>query len=537
MSVGNKIPRAETAESIGLNSSVISKMTEEMAFSNIGIHSLMIIRNGKVGVESYSPPFTADSNHMVYSVSKSFLATAYGFALDEGKIKRTTRLVDIFPEAMPKKISKNLDKITIHHLLTMSAGKQTAIKSVKERDWLETFVTATEIFEPGEGFRYVSDNYYVAAMMLTKVLGQSITEYLTPRLYKPLGIDMPFWERSPDGVEAGGWGLMLKTEDIAKFIVCYLNDGVYNGKQVVPAWWVKEATSVLVDTSLVEKHSDSAAGYGCGFWNCKGMDNTFRAEGMFCQYAIAFKDYNAVLVMTADHSDLQETLDIIWEYMPSVFIEPCSSKRTTEIILPDKSAVITKPRQAIENRINGKTYKLKKLRFINFIGFPISVFPMPVVFFAAERGGNVQNLKFIFNETGLQFSWEEDGGFYNKIDVPMNGEAKINKVKIGELQLNVRSYAYWKNENSLVLHLRPLEAVAERIFEFQFKGNKIKMIPSAKPGTDDKAEKVGEKLKCILIGKFFYWWIDFLVPKVGRILNPIHYGKTDDSKGSLMHNA
>ncbi len=299
MTKGNKIPRAETAEKIGLDSSVIAKMTEEMVFRGIGVHSLMVLRKGMVGVECYSAPFTAQNRHMMYSVSKSFLATAYGFALAEGKILRSTRLADVFPEEVEKIKDESVRKITIHHLLTMSAGRQTAVKSVKNRDWLDSFLNAKQIFPVGESFRYVSDNYYIAALMLNKVLGESITEYLEPRLFQPLGIETPFWEKSPDGVEAGGWGLMLKTEDLAKFILCYLNDGKYEGMQIIPDRWTKEATAVLVDNKGVDSHRDSAAGYGCGFWNCAGMENTFRAEGMFCQYAIGFRDYDAALVMTA----------------------------------------------------------------------------------------------------------------------------------------------------------------------------------------------------------------------------------------------
>ena len=157
--------------------------------------------------------------------------------------------------------------------------------------------------------------------MLCKVLGESITDYLTPRLYEPLGIDVPFWEHSPEGVEAGGWGLQLKTEDIAKLILCYQNKGRYNGVQVIPEWWTKEATSYISDNSVSEKERDASAGYGCGFWRCAGMPNTYRAEGMFCQYAISFADYNACLVMTSEHSGLQETLDVIWKYMPDAFIQ------------------------------------------------------------------------------------------------------------------------------------------------------------------------------------------------------------------------
>ena len=518
------IERAKSAESVGIDSSVIAKMTEEMSYRGINIHSLMILRHGKVACEAWSNPLTDETPHMVYSISKSFLATAYGFALDEGKVTRNTKLIEVFPELRSKK-DKYLEKLTIHHLLCMTAGKQTAIRGSKSDDWLKLFINAKWIFEPGTSWRYVNDNYYIASKILCKILGESITEYLTPRLYEPLGIDVPFWEHSPDGVEAGGWGLMLKTEDIAKLILCYQNNGKYNDVQVIPAWWTKEATEFITDNSVSEKEPDASAGYGCGFWRCAGMPNTYRAEGMFCQYAISFEDYKSCLIMTSEHSDLQETLDVVWKYIPGAFIEPDSEKTGQKIVLPDKSAVVVKERAKTEERINRKNYSLHKCKFIKFIGFPISVLPMPIVFFAKDRGGNMTDLSFMFNDKGCYFSWKEDGGFKNNIFLSMNGEANVDEIALGELRMTVRCYAYWENENTLVMRIRPLATVAERVLKFEFNGKKIKMYPSYVPGTDEKAKKVGDKLKCILIGKWFHWWIDFLVPRVGRILNPTHYGK------------
>lgn len=518
------IERAKSAESVGIDSSVISAMAEEMSYRGINVHSLMVIRNGKVACEAWSKPLDAQTPHMAYSVSKSFLATAYGFALEEGIVTRETRFLDVFPEFRGKKRDEYLEKLTIHQLLCMTAGKQTSIRSSKSKDWMKQFVRAKWIFEPGTSWRYVNDNYYVASKMLTKLIGTSITEYLTPRLYEPLGIEIPFWEHSPDGVEAGGWGLMLKTEDIAKLILCYHNGGVFDGVQVIPDWWTREATGFISDNSVSEKAADARAGYGCGFWRCAGAEDTYRCEGMFCQYGISFGKYDACLVMTSEHSDLQETLDVIWKYMPSAFIEPDSRRHGKELVLNDRSAVTVKPRCAKENEINGNKYKLRKCRFINFIGFPISVLPMPVVFFAKDRGGNMNNLSFTFNKNGCTFCWSEDGGFENSLFLPMDGSASLGTVKLGELEMAVRCYAYWENENMLVFHIRPLAAVAQRVLKFDFKGKRIKMLPSYIPGTDEKAQKVGEKLKCILIGKWFHWWIDFLVPRVGKILNPVHYG-------------
>lgn len=526
MKILNKsLIRAKTPESIGIDSSVIAKMTEEMSYRGINVHSLMVLRYGKVACEAWSKPLTPEMPHMVYSISKSFLATAYGFALEEGRITRETKLVDVFPEVRPKKKDDNLEKLTIHHLLCMTAGKQTSIRGSKSEDWMQLFINAKWIFEPGTSWRYVNDNYYIASKMLCRVLGETITDYLTPRLYEPLGIDVPFWEHSPDDVEAGGWGLMLKTEDIAKLILCYQNKGKYNDLQVIPEWWTKEATGFISDNSVSEKEPDASAGYGCGFWRCAGMPNTYRCEGMFCQYAVSFEDYNACLIMTSEHSDLQETFDVIWKYMSDAFIEPDFQKTGKDISLPDASDMVVKERSRTENAINAKEYKLRKCRFINMIGFPISILPMPVVFFAKERGGNMNDLCFRFNDVGCLFSWKEDGNFKNEIFLSMNGEESFDKVVIGELEMDVRTYAYWENENTLVMKIRPLATVAERVLKFEFKGKKLKMHPSYVPGTDEKAKKVGEKLKCILIGKWFHWWIDFLVPRVGRILNPTHYGK------------
>ena len=145
MSLNKPIERAKTPESVGIDSSVIAKMTEEMSYRGINVHSLMILREGKVACEAWSKPLTPEMPHTVYSISKSFFATAYGFALDEGKITRETKLVEIFPELLKKKDEK-LNKLTIHQLLCMTAGKQTSIRGSKSDNWLDLFVNAKWIF-------------------------------------------------------------------------------------------------------------------------------------------------------------------------------------------------------------------------------------------------------------------------------------------------------------------------------------------------------------------------------------------------------
>lgn len=160
--------------------------------------------------------------------------------------------------------------MTVRHLLTMTSGKNPSLLLDKTKDrWIKDFFNAPWISEPGEMFLYVSENIYMLCAILVRVTGISVTEFLTPRLYEPLGIPVPYWETDHHGVEVGGWGLMLPVEDFAKFTLCYAQNGVYEGKQVIPARWVQEATSVHSDNSA-NRDLDASAGYGYCFWQCGG---------------------------------------------------------------------------------------------------------------------------------------------------------------------------------------------------------------------------------------------------------------------------
>lgn len=515
-----RIPRAETAETAGVSSVAVQNMLDEMQASDVDIHSIMVLRNGKVACEAWQSPLTPDDAHMVYSVSKSFLSVAYGFALEEGYITKDTLFLDVFPE-YKKSADRYLKKLKLFDLLGMQSGKRTARG---KSDWLDSFVKAKWDFAPGEEWRYVSDNYYAASAALTKLLGMPVTEYLTPRLFEPLGIEVPFWEKSPQGIEAGGWGLFLKTEDIAKFILCCHNGGVIDGKQIIPKNWLKIATSNLFDTSQSQKESDCKAGYGYGFWQCALSENMFRCEGMYSQYAISFKDYDACIVMTSGCANLQLPLDIIWKYAADIFsCENCIDG--IKIRIEDDKPFDASMRSPTEKLISGKKYGLRKKLFINACGYPISTIPMPALFFAKDKGGDITDLVFDFDENGFNMTWTENGNFRNCHYVPLDGTFASGNIRIGDINFSTVATARWSDECTLEVVIRPLSAVAKRRLVFKFNGGKISMYPSMIPGMDERAKVVGEKLKCVLKGRYFEWWIDILIPRVRNILEPVHHGR------------
>ncbi len=521
-----QLERAKNPEATGISSKVIREMLDEMEREDCELHSLMILRHGRVAVETYQAPLKSDDAHMVYSVSKSFLATAFGFALDEGLLTKETKFLDIFPDYKPKKQDKYLEKLTIAHLVAMTSGKAASVKGRTEKDWIKLFLKAKWAFEPGTDWRYINDNFYVAAAAITRVTKMSVTEYLTPRLFEPLGIDVPVWEKSPTGIEAGGWGLFLKTEDIAKLILCYMNGGKYNGEQVIPEWWTKDATSYHSDNSASQAKPDCKAGYGYGFWRCAGLENTYRCEGLYSQYAIAIPDYDACVITTSSNSNLQQTLDIIWKYIKDSFIEEIDTNDSVKCELsPEEPPVVTQ-RSSLEKEIEGKVYSLRKPIFVNKAAhLPVSALPMPVVYYLENPGGNMTDISFNFNEYGFHFSWSEDGGERNTIPVGMNGTPLNGEIHLSGLTYKVISDAHWEDEKTLTITIRALSAVAKRILTFKFDGNKIAMYPDVYPGLEKKARILGDTLKNVLKGAYFHAWIDFLVPRMKKILFPKHSGK------------
>ena len=193
MATTKAILRAKTPQSAGVSAKVVNDFFKNAEEKGLDYHSLMVIRNGKVAVEWYNEPFDKNTTHSMYSVSKSFTATAIGFAVSEGLISLDDKLLDFFPEYAPKNPDERFERLTVHNLLRMSSGKQPSFLSDKGKvDWIEDFINSPWVFEPGEKFLYINENIFMLSAIINKVTGMSMREYLRPRLFEPLGIDFPF---------------------------------------------------------------------------------------------------------------------------------------------------------------------------------------------------------------------------------------------------------------------------------------------------------------------------------------------------------
>lgn len=317
------LPRS-TPEAEGVSPAALRQFFAAANKSGLEFHGVMILRHGKVVAEGWWHPYRPDLKHMLYSVSKSFTATAVGFAVSEGKLKVTDTVIKFFPEILPDTVSPNLAELTVAHLLSMAVGQEPdpTRQVMTQENWVKAFLKTPVPHAPGSRFLYNTAATFMLAAIVEKVTGEKLLDYLRPRLFEPLGISGGDWETSPQGQTAGGWGLRLRLEDLAKFGQLFLQQGQWNGKQVLPAAWVAAASArqILQDSAATPSKRDSSdwlQGYGYQMW--RSRNNSFRADGAFGQYILVLPEKDAVVVINSEISDMQAGMNLVWQHLLPAF--------------------------------------------------------------------------------------------------------------------------------------------------------------------------------------------------------------------------
>ena len=321
------LPRGEASKKLD---KAVQKYLAAAKDKEQDLHSLMIVQHGKVLSANWMSEGREDEPHILNSISKTFTSTAVGFAIAEGKLNLDDKVISFFPDKLPAEVSDNLKEMTVRHLLTMNCGHDTDptrdVRGKTDTDWVKEFLAWPVEHKPGTFFCYNSVGTYMLSAIVQKVTGEKIVDYLWPRLFRPLGIVNVRWEESPQGINTGGWGLYLKTEDLAKMGLLLLQDGKWQGKQILPEGWVKEASAAQVPSlpagvrpewleklKMTPKNSDWLQGYGYQMWRCR--HNAFRADGANGQYILVLPEKDAVIVVTAHLQDMQAELNLIWKYL------------------------------------------------------------------------------------------------------------------------------------------------------------------------------------------------------------------------------
>ena len=304
-----------TPESVGISSRAVSRFIDSLAELD-SVHSIMLLRHGKVAAEMWNAPYRPEAPHELFSLSKSFTSAAIGFARQEGKLRLDDTIASFFPEKLPEHPDPRFLRMTVRHLLTMSSGHDRCalcyMIDQSEPDFVKSFFRSPLVYEPGSRFVYNSGATYMLSALIRRITGENLTGYLRPRLFAPLGFGEREWEKDPEGTELGGWGFQLTTEEIARFAQLLLDGGKLEDRQILPADYLAMATAFQIDNSM-NTQPDWQVGYGFQFWRCR--HNAFRGDGAFGQYALVMPDQDAALAVTSGMRNMQSILDRVWDIL------------------------------------------------------------------------------------------------------------------------------------------------------------------------------------------------------------------------------
>ena len=393
----NELPRS-TPEEQGVPSKALVALFDSLhALPLTDMHAVVVMRHGKVIGEMYPKPYAPEYRHTMYSCSKTFVGIAVGLAIEDNRLRLDDRVAAIFPELLPDSVSKDLADMTVRHLLTMASGvKPDWNMRSRGKEWIRTFLSKP-VEAPGTKYAYDSMVSYMLAAVVQKVTGKKLTEYLQERVFTPMNVTEWAWEESPEGVNTGGWGVHIQPESLAKFGQLILNEGRWEGKQLVSAEWIRE---------MCKKHRETGREvYGYHIWHCGGHDGAVRADGALGQYVISVLDKDMVVVMTeATLGNGRDQRRLIWDVLlPHIQDEPLpANKKDYQTLLKKQEGyklaeVKGKASSAFASKCEKKTIELGKNTF-GWKSLKLNFGKKQVTLTVTETNGKTYELPFGYQQ-------------------------------------------------------------------------------------------------------------------------------------------
>lgn len=352
-----------TPESQGIDSERLLACVEALAAETDSVHSFMMLRHGKVVAEGWWRPYAAEHNHVLFSLSKSFASTAIGIAAAEGKLCIDDPVLKFFPDQAPKDPTWQQKQMRVRDLLSMTTGHETPPSAQADEITVKSFLSAEVPHQPGTLFKYNTAASFMLSAIVEKQTGEKLVDYLKPRLFEPLGIENPVWDENGEGIALGGYGLRVRTEDIAALGQLYLQEGEWKGRRLLSKEWVREATSKQASNGSNPKN-DWSQGYGYQFWRCR--HGAYRGDGAFGQFCVVLPEQDAVVAITSGYGNMAKIMNILWEKLLPAFHYvaipeneeglAALEKKLGSLVLPMPQGEQSKARL---DQVSGKTYSFQ----------------------------------------------------------------------------------------------------------------------------------------------------------------------------------
>ncbi|MCW3116397.1 MAG: serine hydrolase [Chitinophagaceae bacterium] len=461
------LPRS-VPEKEGVSSASIINFLDAARKSKNEFHSFMMLRHGNVIAEGWWNPYRADLKHTMYSCSKSFTATAIGFAVQEKLLTVNDKVISFFPTELPDTISPYLAELTVRDVLSMSDGQDpdpTFTIIMRDSNWVKTFLATPIVHEPGKEFLYNTLGTYMLSAIVQKATGQKVLDYLRPRLFEPLGIQDIDWEEDTKGINTGGWGLRINTEGMAKFGQLFLQKGKWKDKQILPVAWIEEASTmkIMQDPEATQSKKDSSdwmQGYCYQMWRCRY--NAYRGDGAYGQFIIVMPEQDAVIAITAETPDMQNEINLVWQYLlPAIQQDKLPVNKTMTANLKRKLHALALPlslksSSVMASSIAGKTFDLE------------------------PNEKHLQNITFNFNGNICRVILKSDtavhtldfgAGSWQKAETNKPGPSLLSTAKENFTVLarsKVAGSYHWNDKDTLELVMRYIESPHTETFICRF---------------------------------------------------------------------
>lgn len=294
------------------------------------IHTLQVWKGDRCLCRLAPEPYSCDDRREVYSLSKTFCSTAIGCAVDEGLLTVDDRIIDIFPDKLPEVVSENLAKMKVRHVLSMNTGHAACVMShmFASDDVAKAFLALEVPFEPGTHFAYNTGATCLLSAIITRLTGETLYDYLSRKILFPIGIRDAVWNLCGEGVNEGGIGIQITSDDIIKLGRLYANRGMWNGQRLLSEQWIAEASSFHSDNST-NGTPDWKCGYGYQIW--LNVADGYRGDGAFGQLMVILPKLDIVMAAQGKVPAMQTELDLLVELAQHIPDEDSE----TELRLPD----------------------------------------------------------------------------------------------------------------------------------------------------------------------------------------------------------
>lgn len=435
MTSPTSLPRSSPAAQ-GVDSRGILAFLDAAERAGIDHHSLMLVKNGNVVAEGWWTPYSSDRVHLLYSLSKSFTATAIGIAIGEGLLSLDDPVTSFFPDKLPAEVPPRVAAMQVRHLLAMASGHaDDTISAIVSggADLVATFLSIPPDADPGSLFCYNQGCTMTLSAIITALTGEKLVDYLRPRLFDPLGIGQAHWLELPGGINQGFSGLHAETESIAKLGQLHLQGGKWDDRQLVPEGFVAEARQFHVDNSPTSENPDWQQGYGFQFWMCR--HGAYRGDGAFGQFLVIVPESDALIVVTAENPDMQVQADLFWEHL-----------------LPALSASAT-PDPAVDERLAERLATLATATCDAQAASPAEAVTFARTGEADDRLADLSSIRVEPTAEGTRLVLLRDGGVECPLEVRADGWTEGAVPDVGQLLPPVAATGGWTDAETYAADL------------------------------------------------------------------------------------